>query len=70
MERTAQMLNLGAEREIEDNMTSNSETRNITAFSDTELVAACRKGDLDAFEWLVEKYQNVALLALALSYIT
>jgi RNA polymerase sigma-70 factor (ECF subfamily) len=49
-------------------MALNPETRNITAFSDTELVEACRKGNLDAFEWLVEKYQNVAL-ALALSYI-
>lgn len=46
----------------------NSDTHNITDFNDTEIVKACRKGDLNAFEWLVEKYQNVAF-ALALSYV-
>ena len=37
--------------------------------SDAEMVEACQKGNLDAFEWLVEKYQNPAF-AIALSYVS
>jgi RNA polymerase sigma factor (sigma-70 family) len=49
-------------------MASSSEMRNAAPSDDAELVEACRRGDLDAFEWLVEKYQNLAL-AFALSYV-